>query len=208
MEKVEFVADSGNVSRRVWIGRQLLQPEVVEPIQKRILRVSPEADLTRKSRLHLTWLSLGIPEELVANIQKFNHDLNPDKFLDDYKKTLQGMSSINAYGVVVPVEELAVFGHSDISFLVLRLRKTDELVEGREDFLNQILKLLKNHGISDPRDFLNQSISFRSQSPKQYNPHVTLGRVVQGKPVLPEVDVANLSLALSAPSLQNVTFSE
>lgn len=204
MMNMEFVRDVDGKYRRVWIGRDLVEKDQILGVQQKLARKNPGMDIVRESRLHLTQYHFGRPEWLLADIKKINPELKEIDFFKEFKNTLTKID-LPKKEIESEIEELEIFKQGTLNLAVLILKKNQQLIEGRDEFLTLTANFLEKCGVLDIKGFIKTNLSFRYQTSQKYNPHITIGRL-NGDVNLPKLRLEELRLRLSEARLFNIKF--
>ncbi len=210
---LEGISDEGKGLKRVYIKLPIVNTEIITKLQNYLIsnvkdqgndiNVTPVS----KDKLHMTLFHYGKPRELYEEIKIVNDSLDFDKFLNDFNNLLTDHKDIRKGNNIVlkgaeigisnirpMTDTLDMFGDINEPVIVLRLKKPEELLEFREDILNQFKEFLKDCGVKDIEGFMTSSPNLKYQV--NYNPHISLGFTNTMDIQLPKIDISDIQILL------------
>ena len=198
---IEFKCDENGQYKRVSFQQEIKNPEVVWQLMERFSTIFPDLEIFPISDMHLTYFHYGKPQGLFQDVRKFSDKLEFDTFLDGFKELLGEGIKNPVEDLVLPVDRVEIFGSEGNPILGLKLKRTGRLMRQRNPFSLQLYHFLRLVGVKDLKNCIEQSSNLVWED-LRYNPHISLGRLSSWRDI-PEVDLLDMSVELSAPILKN-----
>lgn len=125
------------------------------------------------TRMHLTVMHLGKPQELLENIRRHNSEVTENAFIDALDEFVVNTQDVIPHGYSLPVYGLDWFG-SRRDVLVLQLESDQRFTDAHDRAAEVVHRFLGACGIKDTKAYAYSDSNLRNTD-KLY-PHITLFR--------------------------------
>jgi hypothetical protein len=184
------VKDRDDIVRLLGLQTRIWAFEVYEP--------------TPPNQFHLTLLG-ACPQYLYDKVcEATGLNINYDRFKADLMDISRAQAPLHVNTIVVQGQSLAIFGDNKSPYIAMKVAKDPKLELLREPFELEFKNFLKRNGISDPDAFMESTEKLKWYLKKNWNPHITLGRM-HYKPEeglnWNDIDTSDIQVKLEVPQI-------
>lgn len=200
MSQVEIVRDEQGNYKRVYLAREVLNPEPLLTLQQDL---AEQFDFKPAKEFHLTVIHYGKPDKIFSSIRAANPGLSESNLQSEFNQMLAWHADLDDKNTHTQTEQIAVFGDKNNPVLVTRVKKSREIAETHQRTMDRFTSFLENCGVTDVSKFLRRNPDLKYL--RHYRPHLTLG-FLKNHQEIPSLNVAPINILLAPPQLANVKF--